>query len=450
MPSNAQCILFVDHNKNVRDTAQQAFARAAIKTKTCATAPAFLAHIKDDWPGIVIVALPAPGMDAVGFVSAIQKIDREIPVILVTSQEHAANISRGMRDSIYEVITTPDDDDHLIATTRHAIDHRRLILENRALRTELTRYTKTASGFIGHSAAVKKLRTFVHNIANSPAHVLITAEPGSDKASIARNLHELSGRTGSFVAVNCAEFPERFLETELFGDTTANDAGGKGLRTGKIEQARGGTLFLNDIDCMPLAVQVRLLGILQHRDTGYLPSNTGALMGLRIVAATTIDLRAASARGAFREDLYYRLNAAQLHIPPLRDRKDDIAVLFDHFCREAANRLDRGVTPVKSADLKRLHAHDWPGNVKELRAAAERYVLGLDPLINLPDEGRAPALSLPRQVEAFEKGLITDALREHEGNVTATVKALGVPRKTFYDKLAKYGITPASFRRPRK
>ena len=444
MPSSAQCILFVDHDKNVRDTAQQAFARAGIKAKICATAQAALAHIKDDWPGIVIFALPAPGMGGVEFVSAVQKIDPEIPVILMTSQEHTLNASRFMNDAFYDMVTPPHDGDHLIAIARHAIDHRRLVLENRALRTELTRHTKTASGFIGHSPAVEKLRTFVHNIARSPAHVLITAEPGSDKASIAQNLHERSGRTGSFVTVNCAEFPERFLETELFGDTTANNAGGK------IEQARGGTLFLNDIDCMPLAVQVRLLGILQQRGTGHLPSNAGTVMDLRIIAATTIDLRAASARGAFREDLYYRLNAAQLHIPPLRDRKDDIAVLFDHFCRDAANRLDRGVTPVKSADLKRLHAHDWPGNVKELRAAAERYVLGLDPLINLPDEGRPPALSLPRQVEAFEKGLITDALREHEGNVTATVKALGVPRKTFYDKLAKYGITPASFRRPRK
>ena len=188
---------------------------------------------------------------------------------------------------------------------------------------------------------------------------------------------------------------------------------------------------------------------MQERALERLGSNRVQPIDLRVVAATKTDLREASSRGEFREDLYYRLNVVQLHIPPLRERKDDIPLLFEHFTRDAAKRFDRPVKLVTPAEMAQFTAYDWPGNVRELRNAAERRVLGLDPLATGNDMASQNGMTLPQQVEAFERSLITEALREHGGNVTATVSALGVPRKTFYDKLTKYDITPAEFRRAR-
>ena len=279
--------------------------------------------------------------------------------------------------------------------------------------------------------------------------MLINGETGSGKEVIARNLHEMSGRSGPFVAVNCGAMPEQLIESELFGHEAGAFTGADHKRIGKFEFADKGTMFLDEIESMPLALQIKLLRVLQERALERLGSNRVQPIDLRVVAATKIDLRDAASRGEFREDLYYRLNVVQLHIPPLRDRKDDIPLLFEHFARDAANRFDRPTKPITPAEQATFNAHDWPGNVRELRNAAERRVLGLDPLANGKDDSNTEIASLPQQVDAFEKGVICEALREHGGNVTATVMTLGLPRKTFYDKLTKYGITPADFRKPR-
>ena len=208
-------------------------------------------------------------------------------------------------------------------------------------------------------------------------------------------------------------------------------------------------MFLDEIESMPLSLQIKLLRVLQERALERLGSNRVQPIDLRVVAATKVDLRDAASRGEFREDLYYRLNVVQLHIPPLRDRKDDIPLLFEHFTRDAATRFDRPTNPITPTEQATFNAYDWPGNVRELRNAAERRVLGLDPLATGKDDNALEVVSLPQQVEAFEKSVICDALREHAGNVTATVASLGLPRKTFYDKLTKYAIAPADFRKPR-
>jgi len=243
--------------------------------------------------------------------------------------------------------------------------------------------------------------------------------------------------------------PENLIESELFGHEAGAFTGADHKRIGKFEFADKGTIFLDEIESMPLSLQIKLLRVLQERALERLGSNRVQPIDLRVVAATKTDLRAASSRGEFREDLYYRLNVVQLHIPPLRDRKDDIPLLFEHFTRDAAKRFDRSVKLVTPAEMAQFTAYDWPGNVRELRNAAERRVLGLDPLASDNDAAPQSGLTLPQQVEAFEKSLITEALREHRGNVTTTVSALGVPRKTFYDKLTKYDITPSEFRKTR-
>jgi two-component system C4-dicarboxylate transport response regulator DctD len=450
VPTTAECVLFVDDDEDVREAAQQTLELADIHVEVFGDAASAIARLKKGWPGVVISDIRMPKMDGLEFLSQVKKIDAEMPIILVTGHGDVATAVQAMHDGAFDFIEKPYAPDMFIDITRRAMSHRKLVLENRTLKIELARHSKNASDFIGRNPAMEKLRTLIGNVAATNAHILINGETGSGKEVIARNLHEMSGRPGPFVAVNCGGMPEHLIESELFGHEAGAFTGADHKRIGKFEFADKGTLFLDEIESMPLALQIKLLRVLQERSLERLGSNRVHPIDLRVVAATKVDLRSASARGEFREDLYYRLNVVQLHIPPLRDRKDDIALLFEYFTRDAAKRFDRTVTPLTAAELARFNAYDWPGNVRELRNAAERRVLGLDPLATSEDGDDSYSVPLPQQVEAFEKSLITEALREHGGNVTATVSALGVPRKTFYDKLTKYNIVPAEFRRTGK
>ncbi|MCC9625826.1 sigma-54 dependent transcriptional regulator [Thalassospira sp. MA62] len=449
MQSSADSVLFVDDDADVREAAQQTLELADIPVDVFADADQALDRLRRGWAGIVISDIRMPKIDGLEFLLEARKIDAEMPVIMITGHGDVATAVRAMRDGAFDFIEKPFDPDLFVDITRRAITHRQLILENRTLKAELARHSKKVSGFIGRTTAMEKLRTLIANVAPTNAHVLINGETGSGKEVVAHNLHEMSGRSGPFVAINCGAMPEHLIESELFGHEAGAFTGADQKRIGKFEFADKGTIFLDEIESMPLALQIKLLRVLQERALVRLGSNRVHPIDLRVIAATKIDLRDAASRGEFREDLYYRLNVVQLHIPPLRERIDDIPLLFDYFAREAAQRFDRPISPLTPTELASFTSYDWPGNVRELRNAAERRVLGLDPLAAHTDQDGAHNLSLPQQVDAFEKGIITQALRDHGGNVTATVAALGLPRKTFYDKLTKFGITPADFRQPR-
>ncbi|WP_404426212.1 sigma-54-dependent transcriptional regulator [Thalassospira australica] len=446
MNNTAHCVLFVDDDEDVREAAQQTLELADIVVECHSDAGSALERIRRGWPGILVTDIRMPRMDGMELLSRISKIEPEMPVILVTGHGDVATAVRAIREGAFDFIEKPFDPDHFIDVARRAMAHRQLILENRTLKAELARHSKEVSGLIGRTPAMEKLRTLIGNIAATDAHVLINGETGAGKEVVARTLHEASGRPGQFVAVNCGAMPENLIESELFGHEAGAFTGAENKRIGKFEFADKGTMFLDEIESMPLSLQIKLLRVLQERALERLGSNKLQPIDLRVVAATKVDLREASSRGAFREDLYYRLNVVQLHIPPLRERKDDIPLLFQYFMKEAQERFGRDTSPLGGAEITRLTMYDWPGNVRELRNAAERRVLGLDPFAGDSVQPVENILSLPRQVEAFEKGVICEALRQHGGHVTATVTALGVPRKTFYDKLAKYGIQPENFR----
>tara|TARA_R110000868_G_scaffold58122_2_gene179389 strand:+ start:43617 stop:44972 length:1356 start_codon:yes stop_codon:yes gene_type:complete len=444
--NSGHCVLFVDDDEDVREAAQQTLELADIIVECHSEAGSALDRIRRGWPGVLVSDIRMPRMDGMELLSQVRKIEPEMPVILVTGHGDVATAVRAMRDGAFDFIEKPFSPDHFVDVARRAMAHRQLILENRTLKAELARHSKEVSGLIGRTPAMEKLRTLIGNIAATDAHVLINGETGSGKEVVARTLHEASGRKGPFVAVNCGAMPENLIESELFGHEAGAFTGAENKRIGKFEFADKGTMFLDEIESMPLSLQVKLLRVLQERALERLGSNKLQPIDLRVVAATKVDLRDASSRGAFREDLYYRLNVVQLHIPPLRDRKDDIPLLFQHFMKQAQERFGREFAPLNGSEIARLTGHDWPGNVRELRNAAERRVLGLDPFAGDSAQTIEHVASLPQQVEAFEKGIINEALRQHGGHVTATVNALGVPRKTFYDKLAKYGIVPAEFR----
>jgi two-component system C4-dicarboxylate transport response regulator DctD len=299
---------------------------------------------------------------------------------------------------------------------------------------------------------MQRLRATIAQLADTDADVLIHGETGTGKELVARSLHEHSRRAKhNFVAVNCGAVPENLIESELFCHKPGAFTGAKGRRVGRFEHANHGTLFLDEIESMPMPVQIHLLRVLQERVVERLGSNELVPLNLRVVAATKVDLKAAGERGEFRDDLYYRLNVVTIEIPPLRDRREDIPLLFHHFLLVAGARYEREV-PLPNADqIRMLLTHPWPGNVRELRNIAERYVLlgenvGYDLEQLMQGASAETAITLPQQVECFEKSLIKQQLELQKGNLKKTMEALGIPRKTLYDKMSKYGLDKSHYK----
>ncbi len=276
------------------------------------------------------------------------------------------------------------------------------------------------------------------DLSQLPVNVVIRGETGSGKELVARCLHDFGPRAGkAFVALNCAAIPEQLFESELFGHESGAFTGAQGKRIGKLEYANGGTLFLDEIESMPLAQQVKLLRVLQEQRLERLGSNQSINVDIRIVAATKPDLLEEARAGRFREDLAYRLNVAELRLPPLRERREDIPLLFGHFARSAAERLGRKAPVLSGPQLSHLLSHDWPGNVRELANAAERQVLGLD---SVQPEGIPSGQSLAAQQEAFEAHCLRSALTRHKGDIKAVLHELQLPRRTLNEKMQRHGL----------
>ncbi len=299
---------------------------------------------------------------------------------------------------------------------------------------------------------MEALRSTIARIADTGADVLITGETGTGKELVARSLHERSRRrTKNFVAVNCGAVSESLIESELFGHEAGAFTDAREVRIGKFEYANGGTLLLDEIESMPLHVQVHLLRILQERNVERLGSNKTIALDLRIVAAAKADLKELVSGGRFREDLYYRLNVVRLHLPPLRERREDIPVLFHHFVLVASHRYQQEVPLPDGAQLHTLMAYAWPGNVRELRNVAERYVLlgaqnnwSIEHLMS--GTVRAEPKTLVQQVDMFERYLIEQALASCNGSIKEVMKSLSIPRKTLTDKMSKYDIDKSDYK----
>lgn len=306
----------------------------------------------------------------------------------------------------------------------------------------------------GESPAMERLRQIIIEVADTGADVLIMGETGTGKELVARSLHDQSRRwKNKFVAINCCALPEFIMESELFGHEAGAFTGADRCRIGKFEFSSGGTLFLDEIDSMPVHLQAKLLRVLQERAVERVGSNEIIPLDIRVVASTKLDLKEACAQGKFREDLFYRLNVVNITLAPLRERREDIPLLFRYFALQAGSRYQRPVLELPEDLIEDILSRPWRGNVRELKNAAERYVLGFladgenlasrsPKLENLGTERerREGNTSLSKQVQAFEKTLIAEALIRYRGDIKATHTALGLPRKTFYDKMRKYGL----------
>jgi two-component system NtrC family response regulator len=444
-------ILLIDDDDSLRRVIEFSLAEAGYKVQAAASGEEGLRLFGKEPFDAVITDITMPGMNGMEVLSRVRERDDTLPVILITAYGTIESAVLAMKQGAFDYITKPFNRDELRMTLDRALRMRRLEKENAVLRAEVTdRYC--FESIIGSGGKLKEVLDLAGRVAASDATVLITGESGTGKELLAKGIHYNSKRAdASFVAVNCAAIPENLIESELFGHMKGSFTGAVRDHEGKFEQADGGTLFLDEIGDLRIDLQAKILRALQERQVDRVGGTKPVTVDVRVIAATNRDIEKAVKDGLFREDLYYRLSVVTLNMPPLRERRDDIPVLVEHFLKKF-NR-DAGVT-IEGEALSAIKSYGWPGNVRELENVIERASVlkrgavitpadlpdklkkertGIDSIIlNLPDEG----ISL----EDLEKSLILKALEKHNNNQTRAAEYLGITRPTLIYRLEKYGL----------
>ena len=443
--NEAPSVLYVEDDPAVRLGSTQAMQLAGFAVRSFGSAEQLMPHLVEGFPGVLVTDIKLPGEDGLALLEHALRIDSTLPVILVTGHGDISLAVQAMRMGAYDFIEKPYSPQQLNEVVQRALEKRSLSLEVASLKRKLQGYQAIEAKIIGDSSAMERLRKLVLDLAATDADVLILGETGSGKELVARCLHDHGRRkNGNFVAVNCGGMPEALFESEMFGHEAGAFTGAAKRRIGKIEHAHAGTLFLDEIETMPLSLQVKLLRTVQERQVERLGSNDLQAVDCRIVAATKSDLLALAKEQKFRRDLYYRLGVAIVELPPLRERREDIPLLFTHFLMQAALRYERDVPTIAAEQLRALMMHSWPGNVRELRNAADRFVLGVGMESWPADRANAPRRSLDEQVSSFERHLIQEALNENGGRAAAASESLQIPKKTLYSKMQRYGLSTDS------
>ncbi len=444
-----QSVLLVDDEAPVRQSAQQWLELYDFEVTPCSSAAQALEQAHWDFPGVVVSDVRMPGMDGLMLLQKLHEAFPDLPVILLTGHGDIAMAVQAMQNGAFDFIEKPYDPERLLESVRRGCRQRRLVLENESLRRLLLNQGRIEARLIGTSRAMETLRQQVLDLAETNASVLIHGETGTGKELVARCLHDFSPRArNAFVPLNCGAIPEALFESELFGHESGAFTGASKTRVGRLEFADRGTVLLDEIESMPLNLQIKLLRTLQEHEVLRVGANRAKVVDIRVTAATKQDLREASDAGKFREDLYYRLAVAELFLPALRDRREDIPLLFEHFVSVAQSTHGRQARPLKGHDMDILEQHPWPGNVRELKNVAERFVLssgssGWEVLLRsrmhpLPGAQNEP--SLAEQVADYEKRVIEQSLKRHHGSIKAVMEELDVPRRTLNQKMQNYGI----------
>jgi two-component system response regulator AauR len=434
-------VLIVEDDPHVLLGCQQALALEDIHSQGVGSAEEALALVGDDFAGIVISDIRLPGIDGLELLKRLKARDRTLPVVLITGHGDVSMAVGAMRDGAYDFMEKPFSPERLVDAARRALEQRTLAREVWSLRRQLAERDSLEGRIIGRSAAMQNLRALIANVADTSANVLIEGETGTGKELVARCLHDFSRRQpNQFVALNCGGLPENLFESEIFGHEANAFTGAGKRRIGKIEHAHNGTLFLDEVESMPINLQIKLLRVLQERTLERLGSNQSVAVDCRVIAATKSDLNALSKASQFRSDLYYRLNVVTLELPPLRERREDILQLFEHFLQSSSLRFDREPPPLDPQTRSALMSHDWPGNVRELRNVAERFALGLPAFKPSGQPVSSQNLGFFEAVEAFEKNLLSEALQRSGGNLSQASLELGMAKTTLFDKVKKYAL----------
>lgn len=441
-------VYLVDDDSQLRKAMRQTLELEGMTVMPFPRAEQALEALSIEFDGIVITDVRMPGMDGLQFFERVREIDTDLPVILITGHGDVPMAVAALHNGAYDFISKPFPAERMVESARRALEKRHLVMENRALK-RVALQAEDDLPLIGQTPAMERLRNTLRHIADTDVDVLVAGETGSGKEVVATALHRWSKRRaqGNFVALNCGALPETVIESELFGHEAGAFTGAQKKRVGRIEHSSSGTLFLDEIESMPPAVQVRMLRVLEMRKVSPVGSNEERAVDIRVVAAAKVDLGNPLLRGDFRDDLYYRLNVVTLSIPPLRERKADIPLLFSHFIKKASTRFGMPVPSITSTVSRYLNDHDWPGNVRELGHFAERIVLGLEGAeADKPSsDARVTSGTLYERMDREEAQIIRETLEKFDGDVAGTIGALGIARKTFYDKLQRHNISRTDY-----
>lgn len=437
-------VALVEDDDAFRAALAERLALADFEVAAFPSAEAALRALRPDFDGVVVSDLRMPGLDGRQLAERLAAMDPDLPVVLMTGHGDVADAVEAMKRGAYDFLTKPFASERLIETLLRALEKRTLVLDNRRL-AALAAETDEAIPLSGDGPASTSLRAAVRELAAAEVDVLIEGETGAGKEAVARAIHAAGRRRHRpFVAVPCAALPDADAEARLMGQEASVGSGLMRRREGRIEQSHQGTLFLDEIDLAAQGVQLMLLRVLEEREVLPLGAAEPRAVDLRVLAAAKGDPADAVARGDLREDLFWRLNVVRLRVPPLRERREDVPLLFARFLARAAARLERPMPAVDDAVRRRLLDHDWPGNLRELSNYANEVALGL----RAASAPVADDLGLSERVARYEAELIREALTAHAGDVTRVTEALRVPRKTLYDKMARLGIQPSEHRPP--
>jgi two-component system response regulator AtoC len=488
-----RAVLVVDDQADIRSLLTDLLTEEGYKVATAETGAAAVAAIEKKLPDLVMMDVQLPDQDGIALLRQLKREHSELEVIVMTAFGGSSTAIKAMEHGAYDYVTKPFEIDDLLATLKRVFEHADMSNEVSALRLELGKSAADRERIVGSSKPMLEVFKLIGKVASADATVLVTGESGTGKELIAEALHRASKRNPHpLVKVSCAALPETLLETELFGHEKGSFTGAMTMRKGRFETANKGTIFLDEIGEMTLGTQTKLLRILQEREFERIGSNVPIKIDIRVIAATNRNLAEEVEKGRFREDLYYRLNVIHLHMPPLRERKDDIPLLVEHFLakfRHAANAIPTAIT---EDALRKLVEYDWPGNVRELENAIERAVVlsrgnpitiehlpfgdrneardraklverrsrleaaeaileGDEAAADAADAASAAAAepvesngvksgTFKDQVAELEKQLIAEALARADGNRTKAADDLGIYRRLLYAKIKEYGL----------
>ena len=438
-------ILIVDDEYSVRDSLENWFRKDGYRASSARDAREALQLLQSGGFDIVLLDIKMPGMDGMELQRRLKELDPEIVVIMITAFASVETAVQALKEGAFDYVTKPIDPDELSHLVRRALEHRRLRNENVRLRQSVEQLAGPTS-IIGESRGMRKVLEMVASVAATDSTVLIRGESGTGKELVAQAIHSNSRRRYfPIVPVNCGALPETLLESELFGHERGAFTGAQYRRKGKLEMADGGTLFLDEIGTISLRTQVDLLRVLEAKEFTRLGGSKPIEVDFRVVCATNQDLEQLVREGQFREDLYFRVNVITIQVPPLRERREDIPLLVQHFLERFSLQMNRPFREIEPAAMDLLVRHPWPGNVRELANAIERaLVVGRPPTVHADD--------LPLQLAAGEGAAVGDSLAEVEcahiarvlermdWNITHSAEALKIDRVTLYNKIKKYGL----------
>jgi putative PEP-CTERM system response regulator len=444
-------VLIVDDEKNIRAGLGRALEMDGYRTLLAGDGQEALDVIRDEEVDLVIADLKMPRLSGEELLRRVVDQYPTVPVIILTGHGTIETAVQAMRDGAYDFLTKPVSLDRLSLLAKRALSTRELVLQHRRLQHELDSQ-RESSAIIGKSTEMQRLMEVVRQVAPTKASVLITGESGVGKELIADAIHRLSDRSEQpMVKVHCAALSESLLESELFGHEKGAFTGAIGRKRGRFELANTGTVFLDEIGEINQSVQIKILRVLQEKQFERVGGEETISVDVRIVSATNRDLRAEIAEGRFREDLFYRLNVVNIHVPPLRERKEDIPLLTAAFIKEFARENGKAVEGIDPRARAALHKHDWPGNIRELRNSIESAVVmakgsvitldDLPPSINPDgDEGDTIRIGVGVRLDEAEREIIRSTLAACNGNKTRTAEILGIGRKTLHRKITDYGL----------